>query len=434
MIVVSLVMSACTGSNQNETEAQTTIVDDPVETPVITETVETEIAPDRSAPPEPPEPTPVGPTSPPAPQAPPDRPIPGPDAPMLVGFHDDRTFLYLDTRAASLDQATQLGADVIRTYAVWEQIAPTRPANAADPNDPAYDWSFHDALVRESIARGVQVLMTIWATPDWASAGLGDSSAPAELQDLTDFAFALARRYSGGVDGVPAVELFSFWNEPNLNRFLTPQFDASGASVAPATYAAMYRAAYLGLKAGNPNARVAFLEVSPRGRDRPGERPTRDSHSPGRFAELVAEACAGRCEFDAIAWHPYTPSLSGTPSSKVRWPNANLPELDRFVDALVEWFDLSEPPRLWITEYGHQTDPPREGGVTPDEQAAYLEEALRVSDASGLVDMFIWFIYQDDPTADTVHWEAAGGLIDRDAQPKPSFERLQSTLTALRTG
>ena len=351
---------------------------------------------------------------------------------MLVGFHDDRTFLYLDTRAASLDQATGLGANVLRTYVAWNQVAPTRPENPGDPNDPTYDWRFHDSLVQTARARGVQVLMTIWATPEWANDGAGDSAAPSDLQDLVDFSFALATRYSGGLDGIPAVRLFSVWNEPNLNRFLTPQFDANGRSVAPATYAGMYRAAYLGLKSGNPEARVAILEVSPRGRDRPGENPARDSHSPGRFAELVAEACAGACEFDAVAWHPYTPSLGGTPSSKVRWPNANLPELDRFARSLVSWFELDELPRLWITEYGHQTNPPREGGATPEQQADYLEEALRVSDASGLIDMFIWFIYQDDPTSEPVHWEAAGGLIDREAQPKPSYERLRATLASLR--
>lgn len=347
---------------------------------------------------------------------------------MLVGFHDDRTFLYLDGRDASLDHAASLGANLLRTYVVWEQVAASRPTNASDPNDPAYDWSYHDALVRAAHQRGVLVLMTIWATPGWANAGDGDSTAPSDLQDLVDFAFALARRYSGEFEDIPAVQLYSFWNEPNLNRFLSPQFDEDGRSVSPATYAAMYRAAHLGLTAANPNARVAFLEVSPRGRDRPGERPTRDSHSPGRFAELVAQACDGSCEFDAIAWHPYSPSLAGKPSGKVRWPNANLPELERFSRSLMKWFDRPSPPRIWITEYGHQTDPPRPGAVTLDEQADYLEEAISISRASGLVDMFVWFIFQDDPTSLPNRWEAAGGLIDRDAVPKPSFKRLREVL------
>ena len=62
--------------------------------------------------------------------------------------------------------------------------------------------------------------------------------------------------------------LWSVWNEPNLQLFLTPQY-AGKKIVGPANYAKLYKAAYAGIKAGNPLAKVAIGETSARGRDKP---------------------------------------------------------------------------------------------------------------------------------------------------------------------
>ena len=54
-----------------------------------------------------------------------------------------------------------------------------------------------------------------------------------------------------GSRGYPFVRFFSVWNEPNLQLFLAPQFNAQGKSVAPANYAKLAAAAYTGIKAGS---------------------------------------------------------------------------------------------------------------------------------------------------------------------------------------
>ena len=128
---------------------------------------------------------------------------------------------------------------------------------------------------------------------------------PRRLADFTAFARAIAMRYSGRFSGYPFVRFWAVWNEPNLGQFLSPQFNGRGQSVAPANYAKLYAAAYAGLKAGSPRALVAIGETSPRGSDRAtGIRPT---HSPGKFAELVAKANP-RLRFDAWAHHPSPPT------------------------------------------------------------------------------------------------------------------------------
>ena len=129
--------------------------------------------------------------------------------------------------------------------------------------------------------------------------------------------------------GYPFVRFFSVWNEPNLQLFLSPQFDARGRSVAPANYAKLAAAAYSGIKAGNPRAQIAIGETSARGSDKPtGLRPT---HTPGKFAELVAKANP-RLKFDAWSHHPYPFNPNSPPSQLVKWPNVSLASLPRFDD------------------------------------------------------------------------------------------------------
>ena len=45
-----------------------------------------------------------------------------------------------------IDMVKQTKAKVTRIDILWSLVAPTPPANAADPNDPAYDWSRLDAI------------------------------------------------------------------------------------------------------------------------------------------------------------------------------------------------------------------------------------------------------------------------------------------------
>ena len=90
---------------------------------------------------------------------------------------------------------------------------------------------------------------------------------PKRLTDLTTFAKMLATRYNGH-HGFGNVGLWSVWNEPNLQLFLTPQFSGTKI-VSPAEYANLYKAAYNGIKAGNKLAQVAIGETSNLGRDKP---------------------------------------------------------------------------------------------------------------------------------------------------------------------
>ena len=328
---------------------------------------------------------------------------------MWIGFHDDPSFRWVDDRTSRIQLAAQQGATIIRLLVQWNVVAARKPANPSDPFDPEYNLSDVDQAVQTAQENDQEVMITISGTPSWANGGRKPNVMPTRLSDFTTFARAIAVRYSGRFGGYPFVRFWSIWNEPNLNLFLTPQFNAAGKSVAPANYAKLYAAGYAGIRAGNPLAKVAIGETSARGHDHPGGPVI--SHSPGKFAQLVAKANP-RLKFDAWAHHPYPSNPNLKPTQLVKWPNVSLKSLPRFEQSLVTWFHRKAIP-IWVTEYGHQTRPPETFGIPWSTQSKYVSQAIAVARGYQFVQMFIWFVMQDDPGQP---WES--GLYTQGGVPK----------------
>lgn len=334
---------------------------------------------------------------------------------MWVGFHDDPSFRWEGDRGATLDRVRAANATLVRAVVTWAQVAPERPAVATDPFDPAYRLDDLDELVRAAQQRGLEVLLSIWGTPQWANGGKSPNVMPTRLSDLRDFSQALASRYSGRNAGYPYVRFWSVWNESNLQLFLTPQFDSGGRIIGPRNYAKLYAAAYAGIKAGNPRALVGIGETSSHGRDRKLAGKS-DTIAPATFARLVAQANP-RLKFDAWTHHPYPVPVWMKPTQKVRWPNVSLASLPRFEASLDVWFKRRGIP-IWITEYGHETRPAEPAGVTLAQQAAYVRQAMEILRADPRVQMFIWFIWQDSRTS---LWQS--GMLNLTGATKPALSR-----------
>jgi len=330
---------------------------------------------------------------------------------MYIGFFDDAAFRWRPDRLQNMDRARDAHATLVHAAVKWNLVAPTRPQNAANPFDPAYNLADIDDLVRQAQTRGMEPMLQIWGTPSWAGPAL--NRAPRRLSDLTNFARALASRYSGRYPGYPFVRFYGVWNEPNLNQFLAPQFDAKGRAVAPKTYAKLFAAAYSGIKAGNKQALVGLGETSARGRDR-RVKGQQDTESPGGFFQLLAKA-APKLKFDAVAHHPYPTDPKQRPDQVVRWPNVGLTTIPRLERSLNTWFHRRSTP-IWITEYGHMTKPEYPTGVDYQTQSAYLGRAIKIAGSYPYVSMFIWFVLHDD-VGDP--WKS--GLISEDGTLKPAF-------------
>ena len=312
---------------------------------------------------------------------------------MWVGFHEDPILRYDVDRQTAMETATATNhASIVRSLVTWADVAPTKPANAANPFDAAYRLDDLDELVRNAQKNNAEVLLTLWGTPKWANGNKGRNYLPTSMTDFQNFAKAIASRYSGRNSGYPFVRFFGIWNESNLGQFLTPQFNSKGQIVSPAAYAKLAAAGYAGIKSGNSKALVAIGETSSSGRDK-RVAGSSDSVRPGTFAQLVAKANK-KLKFDAWAQHPYPVPVNQKPTQKVMWPNVTLTSLARFETSLDTWFGRKNIP-IWISEYGHETKPGEPRGVTEAQQAAYIPQAISIAKKDPRVQMFIWFVMQD---------------------------------------
>jgi cellulase (glycosyl hydrolase family 5) len=331
---------------------------------------------------------------------------------MPVGFYDDDSFRWSPDVTQNLLAAQKAGASILHVTADWSAIAPTKPADPLNGNDPAYRIADLDQLVRSAGRYGMQVMIDISRTPSWANGGQSPNHPPTNLNDLTQFAQMLAARY----DGQPSRGLvlrWGVWNEPNLGLFLTPQF-VNGKIASPAEYVKLYLAAYKGIMAGDKNALVAAGETSNRGRltPLPGADDGVQAVAPATFAHMVSQIDP-KLPFVAWATHPYPTSPNLPPTQKVAYPNVTMSTINKFGASLQQWFHRSVP--IWITEYAEQTKPQCSCGVSYAQQAADAKEALNLAAASPYVDMFVWFTFRDSPGT----WQS--GLETSAGVKKPAY-------------
>ena len=323
------------------------------------------------------------------------------------GIFDDAQILYGNPDKV-FPVLQQLNTKLIRVNLWWGgpglAVASRRPANPGNPNDPAYDWETYDRTVAYASKFGIKVVFSILGTPNWANGARGWNVAPTNAADLRKFAAAAARRYSGGfvaADGVlPRVPYWIVWNEPNNPVFLKPQYQRIGGTWQIASgraYAKLCNAAVAGIKSVSRSFRIACGVTGPRGNNNPNS--GRPSVSPLPF--LRAMKAGGATGFDAYAHHPYYGSRNETPTTPLPPPPRGQPAtavtLGNFELLTKELARLKYNVRIWVTEYGYQTNPPdRVVGVSRANQALYLRQAYEKLRAIRRVDMFIWFLLRDE--------------------------------------
>jgi hypothetical protein len=347
---------------------------------------------------------------------------------MRVGIYDEAQTLYGPV-AQTFATFKELHVQEVRLNLYWGGpygVAKTRPANATSPNDIAYDWSLYDRTVNYAAQDGVHVLFSIYGTPSWANGGQGMNVAPLRATDLRNFALAAARRYGGswpGDDGriLPAVHEWLAWNEPNNPIFLSPQFrkTAQGWVIqSAADYAKICNAVYNGVHATLfANERVGCGVTAPRGNNNPSA--SRSSVSPLAFLRAVKKD--GLKTFDAWAHHPYYAGPTDQPTTKpvtAKGAPATAVTLGNIGDLIKLVTQLYGNKRIWITEYGYQTNPPDSlFGVSWAKQASYLTQAFAIARKSPRIDMMLWFLLKDEPNLSG--WQS--GLITYGGKRKPAF-------------
>lgn len=358
---------------------------------------------------------------------------------LKVGIFDDGHVLF-GVRSAFFPVLKQSNARILRVSLWWYApgpiaVAPRRPSAATDPADPAYNWEIYDDVVLRAAKNGTQLLFTIVGTPPWANKGKGWNVAPTNRADLEAFATAAATRYGGSFEDengvrLGRVSLWTAWNEPNSPVFLRPQFtrdprEPSGWAIQSARdYARICNAVVKGVKRAQSSAKVACGVTAPRGNNNPTS--SRQSVSPLAFARALQKA--GATGFDAYAHHPYPGGPNETPTTPPPSANGKAPTavtMGNIGDLVSEVTRLYGNKRIWLTEYGYQTNPTDTiAGVPWAKQAQYLEQAVAIARANPRIDMLIWFLLIDETRNEG--WQS--GLIGSDLVRKPSFKAFQRSV------
>ena len=305
----------------------------------------------------------------------------------------------------------RLGVTLYQTSLRWAAIAPTRPADARNPDDPAYHWPADmDRIVREARAHRMRVLLMLFGAPRWANGGRSPEYAPRRPADFADFARAAARRY-------PAVRRWMIWGEPSRSNNFRPLTRqplgtpiTSKQARAPKRYARLLDGAYGQLKAERRSNLVIGGNTYTTGEIRPADWVRNLKLPDGRLARM-----------DLYGHNPFSfrdPDLRNRPSSSV-----DLSDLDWF-SKLVQRH-LGRPRhkrvRLFLSEFTMPTAPDREFNlyVSPAVQARWITKAFKIVREVG-ADGLGWIHLRDEPPKGDAR-VVRGGLLTHDGKPKPGF-------------
>ena len=235
---------------------------------------------------------------------------------------------------------------------------------------------------------GLEVLVTVM--------NYGSKTTPLSDADQSDFA-----AYAAAVVRLTGARHLIIGNEPNLNRYWLPQYDASGNDAAAPAYESLLARTYDAVKAVSADVEVIGGALSPRGGDDPTAT-IRPTHSPTQFILDMGAAykASGRTKpiMDALSLHPYEDHSSVAPADGTH-PNTtsiSLADYPKLVDLLGQAFDGTAQPGstlpLYFDEFGVESQIPAakqdlytgsEVAVTEpvDEatQAAYYRQAIALA-------------------------------------------------------
>jgi hypothetical protein len=302
---------------------------------------------------------------------------------VRYGIQDDAWLEYgpgsLDQRIAQLDA---LGVDVVRVTVDWRQTEPARGR---------YDWSRADSLLNGLHAAGIAPLVTLYGSPAWANGGRGENWAPTSSSTFAAFARAAAKRY-------PFVRLWAIWNEPNQVRSLRP--------TTPAVYVRrLLNPAYAAIHKVSPRSQVAGGVTAPDA--------ATNGVSPVAWLQGMHAAHA---KLDAYAHNPYPLSPRETPfgGGCGHCTTVTMATMERLESLVAKDFPRA---RIWLTEYGYQTNPPdRTLGVSYARQASFVGQAGLRAFELPKVDILIHYLLQDEP--DVARFQS--GLQSVTGKVKPS--------------
>ena len=332
----------------------------------------------------------------------------------------------------------QLGVQNVQFQIPWDRVAPRRPANPRDPNDPAYNWpTYGDTMVQQAAQYGMSLTVLVQGTPGWANGNKGRQWVPDNVQDYADFMFAISQRY-------PSVHRWMIWGEVNYGANFQPM--PAHSPVGPRAYARLCDAAYVALKQANPANIViggdtlnANIPVSPAefirwarvGKGKKKRPPRLDwwGHNPfeGRFPDIRQPALNNLLGLsDADTMHKLL-KRAYLGKKKRRGKHRKASSSAQTAKKHKHKKKRRSTPRIWFSEYTVLSTHPAHFFlgfyVSDQEQAQWLTGAYQLVNRLPYVAGLGWYRLDDEPEG---NGSADWGLQTVTGQRKPSFAAYQA--------
>src|SRR3954452_338943 len=310
-----------------------------------------------------------------------------------------------------------LGAGVYMTRLNWWEVAPTRPAHPADPNDPAYVWPAEvDDAVAQAKQYGMRITMELRDSPGWASGHPGDPRwAPKHSADFAMFAAAAAKRY-------PSIHLWLIWPEPtqkaNFQPLISERRDkplTRRMQRGPHRYAQLLDASYGALKRVNPNNLVVG-----------GNTFTTGDVSVLNWIKNLKLPNGRPPRMDMYGHNPFNnraPLFGGLPLGHGFIDSTDLPILGHWIDTYLGRPRHHLGMKIFIAELMYPTDHPNfefDYYMSKKTAARYLADALRETRKWKRIYTLAWTALYDDPLRRD-KLEVNRGLLTRKGAKKPAY-------------
>ncbi|HEX8647787.1 MAG TPA: hypothetical protein VF715_12880 [Thermoleophilaceae bacterium] len=396
-------------------------------------------------------------------------------------MQDDRVLYTMGPQAQglALDQMAALGVDTLHTLVTWRGLAPdqdaTKPPRGFRGDDPAAypldRWNPLDDVVRGATARGLQVLITVTGpAPRWADTcpsserrRFNSGTCRPSAAKFGQFAEAVARRYSGGYPdetgegALPAVRRWSFWNEPNLNAWLSPQTAKSGRRTVMkgvSMYRSIVTAGAAGLRAaGHRGDQVLLGETAPIVPRSRGTAPvsfyralfcvdSRGRKLRGNAARDVGCSKPRRLPVNGVAHHPYTRGAGDELYKKQASGDITIAYLARLRTVIAQGersklVAKGTSSKIYLTEFGVSSNPPGKRMSVPlDVQAEWINQADYIAYRDRSVRSVAQFGLEDDNSFRRDTFQTGLCFTDppRPCFPKPAYHAYRVPIYVLHRG
>jgi hypothetical protein len=319
-----------------------------------------------------------------------------PASAFQIGIQDDGAFVSAPptVRTQAFDQAQAMGVTYLRLTMAWEGFRNF----GLDP----YDYA-----VNEARGRGMTVQLTITGNPKFAGRGYLGYRDPSP-ERFARLVGRVVRHFRG------RVQLYSLWNEPNLEEYLAPQV-RGGRRVGHIIYARLVRAGYRAAKSADPRAKVLVGEAAPSGH-------------PLHFIERAARALPGGLKADGWAHHPYqfVKVSPGRPQHRYSGGISNINQMTATMRRLARERKLrtsaGDPLPLFFTEFGYPRPGAYYGFFSEALRTSYTLAAFRLAKRAG-AQVLVWYqLYSPRGRPHRNRWDT--GLMAPDGTPSSLYVRL----------